>query len=131
MMLSDRFFLHFLIRVPMILCFYISLITRRFQLGSSSAMSSGFFITFIIVSFETLSYLTSRTHVRLNLNLFRVYLHQEQLVNLLDSVPDMVMISQQKESSFRSKDDIFYANHKLGEFFGSQPDSSEGDKNTL
>ena len=42
----------------------------------------------------------------------------------------MVMISQQKESTFRAKDDVFYTNHKLAEFFGSEQISVHGKTQT-
>ena len=68
---------------------------------------------------ELLSHAITKSQVKLQLNVHRMQLQQEQFVGLLDTVPDMVLISQQTESA-KSDGQVIYANRKMKEFFGEE-----------
>ena len=78
LILSDRFFMHFLIRVPMFLCLYTVNIMRRYHLDPSS-IGMGIIVPPIATLIpEFVGYLNFKTQVKLLINLRRIELQQKQ-----------------------------------------------------
>ena len=78
--------------------FHFIIARQRLQLEDFNVVPYIFIIIFAMLFAELLGYLNMRTQVKLKLNMHIMQLHQGQFIDLLDSVPDAVMISELKEA---------------------------------
>ena len=89
--------------------------------------AAGFSLTvFAYTFFESVAYITQKNKAKLFLTKKVTDLQQVQLFNLLDTVPDRVLICSQNPD--RHTVEGLYSNRKMNEFFGSDMALSSGDK---
>ena len=65
---------------------------------------------------EVVLYLNHKAHIKLFLAMKVTEMHQKQMLNLLDSVPDKVLICKEPQEGLNPK--CIYSNRKMNEFFG-------------
>ena len=96
----------------------ITLVTLQIgRMQNDSHDNTGiFFSIFILIYAEFVFYLQLKAQAKLFLSMKVTGMQQKQMFNLLDTVPDKVLIcSQAKE---KSRPEAIYSNRQMNEFFG-------------
>ena len=77
---------------------------------------------------EIILYLNQKSHIKLFLAMKVTEAHQKQMLNLLDSVPDKVLICKEPQEGLNPK--CIYSNRKMNEFFGKNIVQAQQQKQT-
>ena len=93
------------------------IIIGRSQYDSENNVYASFGLTFFFaMMFESVLYSNHRSKAVLFMRIKLTALQEEQLRNLLDTVPDKVVITSQPSEDRAPKS--FYSNRQMNEFFG-------------
>ena len=71
---------------------------------------------FALSLIEVVLYLNHKAHIKLFLAMKVAEKHQKQMLDLLDSVPDKVLICKEPQEGLNPK--CIYSNRKMNDFFG-------------
>lgn len=96
--------------------------TKEEMQSPGSAAGASFVFVLIV---ECISYLNSKGKAKLFLRMACTKIQEKQLFNLLDTVPDKVLICSPRRPD--SRHTLIYANRQMTQFYGGSIDAPEGE----
>ncbi len=116
-LLTFQFYSHFFIRTFWYITSTIMIDFIRYQAGKSNIASTIVIVTMLVVTIEIIFFTQMKVQVKLFLSSQMIQVQESQLLNMLDSVPDKVLVC-----SFDRDEDLkprpLYNNLQMRQFFG-------------
>ena len=78
--------------------------------------SNGVLLILFVIFAEIIIFANHKDHAKLFLAMKVSEMHQQQMLNLLDSIPGKVLINKEPQEGLNPK--CIYSNRKMNEFFG-------------
>ena len=114
-LLQVSFFEHFIVRSVVLLTSFSYIIYRRVQIDELKPTTYLLVVAIWVIT-ESMCYVTYRSQAKLFIALRSGVIHQRQLFNLLDTVPDMAFLCHRRPES--TCIEPILTNRKMDEFFG-------------